>query len=474
MLEDLLPVDKSSPVPFQDQIFKLILNAISNGYFVVGQRMPSTRVLADHLGVSRSTVSAAYEALTDEGVFECRSRSGFFVSAEAKVLQSGLLKKTYSPSIGKQEIAAKQDPGDLPKYDFMTKVNEEFRFPIHNWRRAVTTAFSQKNMALWQSDFSSQEDKLLTDHIRGAVLSRRQIWTPPELLVVTTIGLHSVLIMARYCAQEGLRVGFETPHFPHYRSTMEHFCGALEQIEIDQEGAVPPEGPGSFDIAVITANFQFPSGRCMSGRRKQAWLDWASRHNKFIIELDFYGELNFSGSPRLPIKSQDAEDRVFYISSFSFLFGFEIGTGYMLSPAHAVESIRKLRNLTSGPHASVTGKIIAHYLSRGFYPLDIARLQKSLVARRIALQEALDRHFPASYPSGLTPGGSSIWIDTGSNRPLSAYSKALDDAGLMIWDGRDWAFDERFNRYALLSYRSIDSGRIHEGVRTLWEILRGM
>ena len=73
-------VDAASPAPPFRQLHDAALGAVSDGRLRPGQRLPTVRALAAHLGVAANTVAAAYRALEESGVIEGRGRAGTFVS----------------------------------------------------------------------------------------------------------------------------------------------------------------------------------------------------------------------------------------------------------------------------------------------------------------------------------------------------------------------------------------------------------
>ena len=60
-------------------IYKMIKKDIQDGTLRKGEKLPSKRALAEHLGVSLITVENAYQMLKEEGYIEPRERSGYFV-----------------------------------------------------------------------------------------------------------------------------------------------------------------------------------------------------------------------------------------------------------------------------------------------------------------------------------------------------------------------------------------------------------
>src|SRR5687767_1202313 len=74
-----LSVDRLLRQPLQHQIVGQIRQFILSGRLQQGARMPSTRALAHELGVSRITVTLAYDQLSSEGYMEARRGSGMYV-----------------------------------------------------------------------------------------------------------------------------------------------------------------------------------------------------------------------------------------------------------------------------------------------------------------------------------------------------------------------------------------------------------
>src|SRR2546429_1343348 len=82
MWNQLIHLTFKSQISLQAQIREMLVAAILDGHIPVGVPLPSTRVLAQQLGVARNTVALAYELLVNEGYLRTKSRSGHFVNAE--------------------------------------------------------------------------------------------------------------------------------------------------------------------------------------------------------------------------------------------------------------------------------------------------------------------------------------------------------------------------------------------------------
>ncbi|WP_155888196.1 winged helix-turn-helix domain-containing protein, partial [Cupriavidus sp. WS] len=82
LLTDLLSqaLSRSGEEPMQRQIYQVVRRAVLDHTLVAGQKLPSSRALAQDLGISRITVSLAYDRLIAENYLNASSGSGTFVA----------------------------------------------------------------------------------------------------------------------------------------------------------------------------------------------------------------------------------------------------------------------------------------------------------------------------------------------------------------------------------------------------------
>ena len=142
----MIPLLTDASLPLSRQIFTGLRNAIVNGTFRAGDRLPSTRVLADELSVSRTVVVIAYEQLLAEGYAGGRIGSGTFVSQH--VVQSrpraGAAAELKLSTFGRTAVEASRRllrPGESrsrPRYDFAYGRGNTDVFPFAAWRRLAT------------------------------------------------------------------------------------------------------------------------------------------------------------------------------------------------------------------------------------------------------------------------------------------------------------------------------------------------
>jgi GntR family transcriptional regulator/MocR family aminotransferase len=83
--EGIFHIDRDRDRGLQAQVRESVVAGVVGGRILPGARLPSTRKLAEYLGVSRLTVSLAYQELVSLGYLEASERSGYRISAAAPV-----------------------------------------------------------------------------------------------------------------------------------------------------------------------------------------------------------------------------------------------------------------------------------------------------------------------------------------------------------------------------------------------------
>src|SRR6476660_2608763 len=98
---EMVRLDRASSEPLHQQLYRQIREELESWSFDSStSRVPSSRVLAATLGISRPTVSQAFSKLLAEGYLQARKRSGIFV---ADHLPATFLKAATPPTTERTE-----------------------------------------------------------------------------------------------------------------------------------------------------------------------------------------------------------------------------------------------------------------------------------------------------------------------------------------------------------------------------------
>ena len=211
MRDFIFPLQHDTSVSLQTQLRRHLMDAILDGRLSPDNPLPSSRRLAQGLGVSRNTVVLAYQALADEGFLISRERVGYFVNTE--VLGDKTPAQLSAPPapanwnavdwrkrlrVRPSELHHLRKPRNWRDYPFpfiYGQVDPKL-FPVAAWRMCSRQALSIQSIQHWTQDSFTEDDPMLIEEIRTRVLPRRGIRAAPDEILVTLGAQNGLYLVA--------------------------------------------------------------------------------------------------------------------------------------------------------------------------------------------------------------------------------------------------------------------------------------
>jgi GntR family transcriptional regulator/MocR family aminotransferase len=469
----------------QAQIRKMLVTVILDGQLPLDAALPSSRELADQLGVARNTVVLAYQQLVDEGYLISRERSGHFINPDILEGRHAPCRETpvqdgsqpdWDARIARRPSAQHNivKPSNWQQYafPFIYGQFDPMLFPTNDWRECCMKALSVMEIRDWAPDLIAQDDETLVQQIRTRVLPRRGVWAAPDEIVVTIGAQQALYLVADLLMAERTPVGFEDPGYPDARNIFTNRTASLIGLPVDADGVPVDDRLARCDYVYVTPSHQCPTTAKMPLARRAALLDSARAHDFVIIEDDYESENNFSGPPHPALKSLDTSDRVIYIGSLSKSFAPGLRLGYIVGPRELVRELRALRRLMVRHPAAYIQRAFATFLSLGHYDALLRRLAHAYQQRAQALTAALDRHLPEARYVPVS-GGASCWVTGPDWLDAAQLAAAAEPHGILIEPGGVFFISPDAHRNCFrLGFSSISIDRIDAGIRQLGELMR--
>ena len=484
MRDTLFHLDRNDMTTLQAQIREMLVSAMLSGQMPAGAPIPSTRIMAKRLNVSRNTVMLTYQSLAADGYLVTRERSGFFVAPDIKAnlprpearggddaaTPAGCAvnwqpKYRVDPA-GQRNIRKPRNWHDYP-YPFIYGQADAALFPIAAWRDCTRQAMSRKWLDAWTDDRFTEDDPMLVDQIHKRILPRRGILASRDEILVTMGSQNALYLIASLFVKPGDRVVLEDPGYPDARNIFALKTDAVIPAPVDDEGIVVGDAFKDAKFVFVTPSHQFPTGVTLSMGRRRLLLDWACRNDAIVIEDDYEFETNYTGQPAPALKSLDRDGRVLYVGSLSKSLMPGLRMGFMVAPAEVIEQARALRRLMLRHPPGNNQRVVALFLALGHHDTLIGRLHRAYQGRWKAMGKALANHFPG-WAKRPTFGGSSFWVEgpAGFDARLLAR-KALED-GIVIEPGDVFFADPLGHENCFrLAFSSIPEERIAPGLEQL-------
>jgi GntR family transcriptional regulator/MocR family aminotransferase len=315
--------------------------AIRDGRLAQGDRLPSTRALAAEAGLSRGTVSAAYDQLAAEGYLVARRGSG----TEVAPLAAG---GAPVPDGGRP------DPPP-PRYDLSPGSPDLTTFPRAAWVRALRRALSTAPAEVYGYGDPRGRIELRTA-LAGYLGRTRGVAAGPEQIVVTSGYAAALALLVRVLHAAGTRVvAMEDPGLGQHRAIARAAGAEVVALPVDDRGARVDELTGAAGAAVVTPAHQYPIGVSLHPTRRRALTGWAREHGALVIEDDYDGEFRYDRQPVGALQGT-APDQVAYLGTVSKTLAPALRLGWMVLPRHLVDPVLAARTVLDY-HTEVLGQL---------------------------------------------------------------------------------------------------------------------
>jgi GntR family transcriptional regulator/MocR family aminotransferase len=392
----MIRLDRTATEPLHEQLYRQIRDELRSGSFTDGaRRLPSSRVLATDLGISRVTVNLAFSKLHSEGYLQSKPRSGIFVAdsvpeiflkAHPRIEQHPLrisdrVKAIPDKRVGKQfDLGISEAAAGISLIPGHPAVDE---FPIAVWERLRAQVLAKKGAGLLRYA-SHRGDADLRKAIATYLCDFRGARCHPDQIVIVAGMQQAMLISAMAVLNPGEAAWIEDPGY-HMVPRAFVFAGAvIVPRPIDQEGIVIAQSSKQASPRIIytTPSHQFPLGVTMSFPRRTALIDFARERNAFVFEDDYNSEFRFTGPPLPCLQGLDNSGRVIYAGTMSKILYPSLRLGYLVVPERLVDSIAKVRSVMDQHSPAIDQATLARFITEGFFLSHIKRIRKLYAERR--------------------------------------------------------------------------------------------
>lgn len=485
-----LSIDSRKPQTLQQQVYAQICEMILSGRLKMGDPMPGSRALAEQLGVSRNTVTIAYENLLAEGYLDVRPNVGTFVATDLP--DASLRLQPSSRMVPNGDPARRPDResflGRLLSEDFpvqqvrnpaAARLHTDFwlgridprQFPLTTWRRILDVKLRHGRNAI--SDYGEPGGiealrRAIADHLGPA----RGVACAAENVVVTAGSQDALMLVARAVGRTASVFLHEDPGYGGAIHLFSRSGLSCQAVPVDRDGLIVdglPDIPNA--VLYVTPSHQFPTGVTLSLPRRLALLDWAERTDSLILEDDYDGDFRHDGTPLTALRGIDRSGRVLYIGSFSKSLSPALRLGYIVGTRPLARLLARWKQLLSNGAAWHQQATLAEFMDSGAFPRHLRRIRAAYRQRRDALVDAIEARFPSAEIFGRRGGTHLSWKLPDGILARAVQQRALmrgigiytvEDGGACLSSG-----DGRYRDLLTLGYAAIDETRIRNAIDEL-------
>jgi GntR family transcriptional regulator/MocR family aminotransferase len=482
--EETFFLDPADHGTLQARIQQMVAEGVLSGRLRPGERMPSSRKLARHLGVSRITVTLAYNELVANDYLRAQGRSGYFVSEGAPTPRAAPeppreagRSVDWARALGHRfsDASSMGKPEDWRRfrYPFVYGQADPTLFDHQNWRLCTLKALGQRDAGALLDDYFERDDPMLVEYLARHTLPRRGVLARREEILVTLGAQNALWLAAQTLLNQRRAAAIEEPCYPGLRDILRQTRCRLTAVPVGPEGLDPAALPEGLDVAFVTPSHHCPTAATMPMAARRALLDRAGAEDFLIVEDDYEFEMAFQRPPFPALKSLDRDGRVIYVGSFSKSLFPGLRLGYVVAAEPVIREMRALRATVLRHPPGLVQRAAAYFLSLGHYDALIRKLGRAYGTRRAVMAEAIAAHGLA-FAGAPDDGGSSLWMRAPNPVDTSDLALRLREKGVLIEAGAPFFGDPATpRRFYRLAYSSIPAERIPDGIALIAHALRG-
>jgi DNA-binding transcriptional MocR family regulator len=482
----MIELDRSSGTPLYLQIKNQLRYLILSGTLAGGTQLPAERKLAASLGITRGTVTSAYQELVADGLAAAHVGRGTIVRQAHEVDDTPPQRlplswhamfvhqpqQPWEPLLDELLRLATR-PNVIP---FTAGVPAPDLYPEQDFRRTVAAVLSQGDPNALGSCAAEGHHALRRMIAQHMASEGTQVqW---EQVLVTTGAQQGLDLLVRALIEPGDVVVVEKPT---YLGALRSFGAAgarLLGVPLDRNGLRLDLLEGILSryhpkLIYTLPTFQNPSGSSQNLERRVGLLALAARYGLPIVEDDPYRPLYYEGAPAPTLKALDQRDSVIYLSTLSKTLFPGLRLGWIAAPLEVVEQLTYIKKRTDPYGNSLAQWATARFIEAGYLKSHLGRVRPAYRRRRDAMAEALAEHCP-DLGFEVPAGGFNLWC----RLPEGLRSRdLLAEASLrnVVFAPGELFFAERGGEGALrLNFSSLSEERIHKGISRLGEALAAL
>ncbi len=360
-------------LPQYRRLYLGLREAIMSGTFSAGERLPSSRTLSRHLGMSRSTVVESLDQLVAEGYVFGRQGSGMFVadlpSSPHRLPERLARGRTTRVRDEIETLSASVSVSAPPLRPFRMNVPDIRLFPLNSWMkisRMVLRDFGAEMLDYPHPNGHVGLRQVLAKHLWVT----RGIQVSSDRIMITEGTRHAINLLLPLLVDPGDIIWVEEPGYPGIRQACRLLGVKVVGIPVGSEGIDLEAVTGQLPLpraVYVTPSHQYPLGMTMTARVRLELLKWAKRHGIYLIEDDYDSEYRYQGHPLASLHSMDSGDTVVYLGTFSKTLAPGLTMGYSILPAPLAEDGERLRRLVGHGTSPFNQAVVHRFIESGQY-----------------------------------------------------------------------------------------------------------
>lgn len=468
MIEIMMDLQGGARAPLYEKIYNYIKQEVIVGRIAHGEKLPSTRLLAKNLMVSRSTVEMAYEQLLAEGYIKAEPCRGFFVCDITELYQLGEVKRQT------QKVNVLPESRSDWKVNFSPYAIDTEHFPYNIWRRIHKNVLLDDREELLLSG-NGQGDYGLRSAIATYLHRARGVNCDPQEIVIGAGNEYLEMLLTQVLGP-GQKVLMENPTYLQAYRTFANAGYTVETVAAGEQGlSIDEVYQKNPDILYIMPSHQFPMGTVMPLRQRLKLLHWAAEaENRYLIEDDHDSEYRYRGKPIPSLQSEDSFGKVIYLGTFSKSIAPSLRISYMVLPPGLMERYRKNCGFYSTTVPKIQQEVLRCFIEEGHFERHLNKMRGIYRTKHDFLLNLLKQYPWVKKVSG-DHAGLHVLVQVDSRLGEQELCRMAGERGMRVYGLSEYLVGEaewgQRDAVLLLGYGRLSEEDMVQGLSILNDIL---
>ncbi|WP_395394063.1 PLP-dependent aminotransferase family protein [Novosphingobium sp. BL-8A] len=474
-------IDPERGTPIYMQIIHALIRDIETGRLASGTYLPSSRELANALGVNRKTVVLAYEDLIAQGWLSTEGTRGTMVS---RSLPTGTSSQTATPEPEQRVEQTHYRFAEPPARALALPGGRGIKldegapdgrlFPADQLARAYRSAINRASRANRMQYRDPRGSDSLREQVAEMLRSQRGLPVTPANICITRGSQNGLFLALQVLIEPGDAVIVEELTYEPAVAAIRALGGKVIPVRLDEEGIDVAEVEAmcrrhSVRAIFVTPHHQFPTTIAMRPERRLQLLEVARQFGVAVIEDDYDHEFHFQSQPLLPMAGY-APGQVIYLGSMSKLLLPALRIGYLAAPEKVIDAVAHRVSLTDGMGNTVTEETAAELIANGELRRHARKAWRVYAERRQSFAALLDAHLGDRVDFAVPDGGLAFWVKFRGD--IDAIEQRAQAQGLRFASHRSFMARDSADKGLRLGFASLDDGEAARAVSALAEAAR--
>lgn len=489
----LFNINTNDDCPVYQQINNQVILMVKKGILPDGYKLPSSRALANALGINRSTVCKSYQDLWALGYIDSRPGSYSVIRARKEIAHHASLSENdkinwdnmlsenalrmftgyISPALIDTRVLS-HDIIDFSKLDVDTRL-----IPVDEIRKHLQKMVIPKNHKMFGYE-DPKGNMFLREGIANR-LSLHGIDAHIDEILVTHGSNQAIDLIFRTYLNEGDTIAVEAPTYQLVPYMLRYYKARVVEIPmlktgLDLQSLEDAAKTNKIKFLYTIPNLQNPSGISTSQEHREKVLGICEKYGILIIEDGYEEEMKYFGKVHLPIKSMDKHKQVFYISSLSKVFSPGLRLGWVVAHPECISHLCALKRLNDVTSNTFFQSLVAQLLKENFIDVFIKKANRITKRKMLTAVRVLNELEPKGIVSFQMPlGGYLIWLNIHTSlKPCEPWDIYFLKFNVAVSNGDKFFWKKPNDNFIRISISRLSEDEIEEGIRRIGAGLKAL